>query len=172
MEWNDHQNDEGLFVLYSSLKAPAKFLNHVIDLLDALLTESICQSFMLIPRGSVDRNVAIKTYADIDIDMIVPRAYRRPETAGSDLATFVKIMCEEISGFFKRFGIHRTARKLGNDWAAAGFSVVAINKSFSRSVQLEVKLHGIKVDVDLFPKLLGDDGKIWELNKGTIPYSR
>ena len=77
-EWDEHQTDSGLYLLYRSIRAPYSVLKHSVSMLEALLMKSV-SNFFLVQRGSVHKGVALKDGADLDIDIIIPRSWCKKE---------------------------------------------------------------------------------------------
>ncbi|KAJ3155285.1 hypothetical protein HDU86_004375, partial [Geranomyces michiganensis] len=71
-----HNNDAGLEVLFYSLRASYAFLDHCCMLIEKHLHKHI-DMFSLVLRGSVSSATALRTTADIDVDVAFPRSVER-----------------------------------------------------------------------------------------------
>jgi hypothetical protein len=200
----------GLYALYRTLQAPAKWLKHCFDLLDARISAAL-PSFFLIPRGSVFRGLGLRGTADLDVDLILPRDLLDPERLemidGSEVSLLNEARWSNICNCLaKRIKAKDTVHPDGEDTefvelggkafvrardiaktlhvddinydgieshdvniGVMGHVKVKRNASsrlelssdgITRSISGKLWAAGIKVDVDIFPKLLNSNGTV------------
>lgn len=146
--------------------------------------------FRLVARGSLVRNIALKGAADLDVDIILPQYYHSKEKMDAELklasgrkdpyspyynlsrALFAMIDPDindhqrpsYITGSYQpAFDEPRETTSVPMD-----LSLVITRRgheAFTRSIKCLLMYHGMPVELDLFPKLLDKDGKIWWIGK-------
>jgi len=160
--WGDvrHHNDGGCFVLFRSLQASYDLLDWTVAILEKTLL-SYLGSFVLQVRGSVGSRTALKTKADIDVDVLLP----------AHVCTFESIrqQCHNMGSLQPLEDICKTLYGPMQSLTKSR-EVIAVNKRkrkdkntlleerWSRSLKLTFTVHGYTFDVDVFPKFIDVDG--------------
>ncbi|KAI8586740.1 hypothetical protein BDZ88DRAFT_454726 [Geranomyces variabilis] len=157
------RNDMSLYMLYRSLQAPYGYLKHCKDVLESCLGQHF-DNFFLMPRGSITTGTALKSTADLDIDLVLPRIVPqlRPEAVNNIVdarplslsepkaraAAFQRVL-EDICATITR-GKHLRLRPMA---------------SLTRSLPLVLVIDGREEELDLFVKLTTKDGRLASMNK-------
>jgi hypothetical protein len=83
--WNDpaHRTDRGCFMLFKSLQAPYDVLEWTVSMLEKVFLRRL-GCFDLIVRSSLATRTALKSFADIDVDLILPRFLCSYESISAD----------------------------------------------------------------------------------------
>ncbi len=163
--WCDHSTDEALRALCASLRAPYGFLDHCFDLLSTRLSRIVNNS-LVIPRGSFSQRVGLQNLIDLDLDLILPRAYlaledikkvncREDEIQLSDL-------CERIYKELEDKG------SSGGEIANLKYRTTLVrrgDKPFSRSIKVNLTHEQIPIEVDIFPKFISQKGFVESLSR-------
>ncbi|KAK5583972.1 hypothetical protein RB653_005578 [Dictyostelium firmibasis] len=141
------KNDRLLYMFYRLIQADYGFYQHCLHILEASVGLFL-KSCILIPRGSFGSKTGLKETIDLDVDLIIPREILTPEkTDPSQFQAFLKnlnIMITNRNNYMKKFRVS--------------------NKIITRSIEYKMNIEGIEILVDLFPKLINNDGKIVSLS--------
>ncbi|KAN0052773.1 hypothetical protein ACTA71_006880 [Dictyostelium dimigraforme] len=140
------KNDRLLYMFYRLIQADYGFYQHCLHILEASIGLFL-KSCILIPRGSFGSKTGLKETIDLDVDLIIPREILTPEkTDPSQFQAFLKnlnIMITNRNSYTKKFRV--------------------TNKIITRSIEYKMNIEGVEILVDLFPKLISNDGKIVSL---------
>lgn len=140
------KNDRLLYMFFRLIQADYGFYKHCLHVLEASIGLFL-KSCILIPRGSFGSKTGLKETIDLDVDLIIPREILTPEkTDPSQFQAFLKnlnIMITNRNNYMKKFRV--------------------TNKIITRSIEYKMNIEGVEILVDLFPKLISNDGKIVSL---------
>jgi hypothetical protein len=159
--WGDvrHHNDDGCFVLFRSLQASYDLLDWTVAILEKTLL-SYLGNFILQVRGSVGSRTALKTKADIDVDVLLPAHVCKFED--------VKRQCDLMGSLqpledicLSLYGPMQSLTDQRNKVIIIGKrkdKESELEERWSRSLKLTLTVHGYTFDVDVFPKFMDRDG--------------
>lgn len=177
--WNDHLTDDALYLFYRSRQPPYDNLQACLSELETMLPPNS----ILMPRGSVPKQMAVQGHQDLDLDIILPKTFITYEQMAAKCAN------DNWEPFYEL--IRSVAKKL--DPPSAQLPTALPNYSFdyekileetngqkrqvkrlkltgrienlTRSIPCKFDYLGTVTDVDFFPKLICRNGLIWNVSK-------
>ncbi|KAJ3027983.1 hypothetical protein HDV00_010708 [Rhizophlyctis rosea] len=152
-------SDISLHHLVSNLQARYQFLDFCVDQIEAHLSRYF-DDFFVVRRGSITSKTALEATVDLDLDLVLFATNERfdyqkiDEEAENDSITRAVIFSNLLNDLYDTVVYNKDSL----------FEPVQ-KPELTRSLPLRLCLSGRKIEVDLFLKLLGKDGKLRGLGK-------
>lgn len=156
----EHSNDDNLYALFRSMRAPYDFLEHCQAVLQSRLRAHFDQ-FILVPRGSIITGTGLMAPADLDIDLILPRII--PELRQEEIEKKALARAQELGQSLSRARAEVFKELMDFLYDSIAPAVIYDDKpadfcrppgaEVTRSLPLLLRVDGRWESVDLFPKI-------------------